>query len=114
MRSRSVGTAVRALAKGQVYPKAAMDIPLCAGRDIAERDTSSSEPIILINETMARRLLPGGSALGKIVRACGERQVIGLVGDVPSVHFGGMPTVRRVTTRVRIATSTQTGSAGAG
>jgi predicted permease len=93
-RNRSWG----APAKGQVYPKGkfpiafvrvvsdgylgAMGIPLRAGRDIAERDTPSTEPVILINETMARTLFPGESALGKIVRACGERQVIGVVGDV--------------------------------
>ncbi|MGH9662416.1 MAG: FtsX-like permease family protein, partial [Bryobacteraceae bacterium] len=93
-RNRSWG----APAKGQVYPKGqnpvafvrvvsdgylgAMGIPLRDGRDISERDTPSSEPVILINETMARRLFPGESALGKIVRACGDRRVIGVVGDV--------------------------------
>jgi predicted permease len=93
-RNRSWG----APAKGQVYAKGqfpiafvrvvsdgylgAMGIPLRAGRDIAEQDTPSSQPVILINETMARRLFPGESALGKIVRACGERHVIGVVGDV--------------------------------
>jgi putative ABC transport system permease protein len=93
-RNRSWG----APAKGQVYPKGkfpdafvrvvsdgylgAMGIPLRAGRDIAERDTPSSEPVILINETMARTLFPGESALGNIVRACGERRVIGVAGDV--------------------------------
>ena len=38
--------------------------------------------MILINETMARTLLPGEIALGKIMRACGERRVVGVVGDV--------------------------------
>jgi predicted permease len=85
-------------AKGQVYPKGkfpvafvrmvsdgylgAMGIPLRAGRDISERDTPSSEPVILINETMARTLFPGESALGKIVRADRERSVVGVAGDV--------------------------------
>ena len=65
------------------YP-AAMGIPLTAGRDISERDTPSSEPVIMINETMARTLWPGQDPIGKIVlNACSpERRVIGVVGDV--------------------------------
>jgi predicted permease len=63
---------------------AAMGIPVIAGRDISERDTSSSEPVIVINQTMARALWPGQDPLGKIVlNACSpERHVIGVVGDV--------------------------------
>jgi putative ABC transport system permease protein len=63
---------------------AAMGIPVIAGRDISERDTSSSEPVIVINQTMARALWAGQDPLGKIVlNACSpERHVIGVVGDV--------------------------------
>jgi predicted permease len=65
------------------YPKA-MGIPLIAGRDITERDMPSSESVIVINQTMARRLFPGENALGQIVIACNgsERRVVGIVGDV--------------------------------
>lgn len=65
------------------YP-AALGIPLRAGRDISASDTSSSEPVIMINETMARSLWPGQDPIGKIVLgACSpERRVIGVVGDV--------------------------------
>jgi hypothetical protein len=65
------------------YP-AAMGIPLRAGRDISERDTASSDPVIMINETMARTLWPGQDPIGKIVlNACSpERRVIGVVRDV--------------------------------
>lgn len=93
-RNRSWG----APAKGQVYAKgkfpvafvrvvsdgyvSAMGIPLRDGREISERDTPTSEPVIVINETMSRTLFPGESALGKIVRACGDRRVVGVVGDV--------------------------------
>jgi len=93
-RNRSWG----APAKGQTYPPGkfpdafvrvvsdgyigAMGIPLRAGRDIAPTDTPTSEQVILINETMARTLFPGQNALGRIVRACGERSVAGVVGDV--------------------------------
>jgi predicted permease len=93
-RNRSWG----APAKGQVYPPGkfpdafvrivtdgylkAMGIALVAGRDISERDVPSSAPVIVINETMARTLWPGQNAVGRIMRACGERQVVGVVGDV--------------------------------
>jgi predicted permease len=65
------------------YP-AAMGIPLRAGRDIAASDTQTSEPVIMINETMARTLWPGQDPIGKVVlNACApERRVIGVVGDV--------------------------------
>jgi predicted permease len=65
------------------YPTA-MGIPLRAGRDISERDTASSEPVIVVNETMARTLWPGQDPIGRIVLgACApERRVVGVVGDV--------------------------------
>ncbi|MBZ5620852.1 MAG: ABC transporter permease [Acidobacteriia bacterium] len=93
-RNRSWG----APAKGQVYPPGkfpvafvrvvsdgylkAMGIPLIAGRDISERDTPSAEPAIVINQTLARTLWPGQNAIGQMMRACGERRVVGVVGDV--------------------------------
>jgi len=85
-------------AKGQVYPPGkfpnafvrvvsdgyfkAMGIALVAGRDLSQRDTPAAEPVIAINETMARTLWPGQNAVGQILLACGERRVVGVVGDV--------------------------------
>ena len=60
----------------------AMGIPLRAGRDISERDTPAADPVIVINETMARRLFSGEEPLGRTIIACGERRVVGVVGDV--------------------------------
>jgi predicted permease len=72
---------VRLVSEG--YP-AAMGIPLRAGRDIAASDTATSEPVIVVNETMARALWPGQDPLGKyILGGCAkERRVVGIVGDV--------------------------------
>jgi predicted permease len=63
---------------------AAMGIPLRAGRDIAPSDTAATEPVIVINETMARTVWPGQDPLGKyILGGCAkERRVVGVVGDV--------------------------------
>ena len=93
-RNRSWG----APAKGHIYPPGqfpdafvrlvsdgylkAMGISLIAGRDISERDSPTTEPVIAINETMARTLWPGEKAVGQIMIACGERRVVGVVGDV--------------------------------
>ena len=93
-RNRSWG----APAKGQVYPPGkfpiafvrvvsdgylkALGIALVAGRDISERDTPPGEPVIVINQTMARTLWPGQNAIGRTMHACGERHVVGVVGDV--------------------------------
>jgi predicted permease len=61
-----------------------MGIPLIAGRDIAASDTVTSEPVIVVNETMARGLWPGDDPIGKyVLGACAkERRVVGVVGDV--------------------------------
>ena len=87
-------------AKGQVYPPGdfpsafvrivsdgyvrAMGMSLKQGRDFTERDTPASAPVIMVNETMARRLWPGQNAIGQIIQGdCGgDRQVVGVVGDV--------------------------------
>src|SRR6185436_18693347 len=64
--------------------RAAMGIRLRAGRDIAASDTAASEPVIVVNETMARTLWPGQDPIGKyILNDCAkERRVVGVVGDV--------------------------------
>ncbi len=60
----------------------AMGIPLIAGRDLSERDTPSTEPVILINQTMARKVFPGENAVGQILIPDKERRIVGIVSDV--------------------------------
>ena len=73
------GAFVRIISDGYI---GAMGIPLIEGRDFTERDTPSSEPVIIINQTMARDLFPGEKPMGQIIQACGDRRVVGIVGDV--------------------------------
>jgi predicted permease len=63
---------------------AAMGVPLRAGRDFSPSDRPESEPVMLVNETMARALWPGQDPIGKFVLGpCAkERKVVGVVGDV--------------------------------
>ncbi|PYP67738.1 MAG: hypothetical protein DMD26_03865, partial [Gemmatimonadetes bacterium] len=46
-----------------------MDVRLRSGRLFTERDRRGSQLVVLVNETMARTVWPGESALGKCVRA---------------------------------------------
>jgi predicted permease len=42
-----------------------MGIQLVAGRDFTERDDATAPDVIVVNETLARRLAPNGQSLGK-------------------------------------------------
>ena len=44
---------------------AALGLPILEGRGIGEQDTATSPKVAVINETMARKLFPGGAAVGK-------------------------------------------------
>jgi hypothetical protein len=41
-----------------------MQIPLVAGRPFSSSDTAASQPVAIVNETMARRYWPHGTPLG--------------------------------------------------
>ena len=65
-----------------------MAIPLRAGRAFTETEMNDTPAVTVINESLARRLWPGESAIGKRLRLGGAdskavwREVIGVVGDV--------------------------------
>ncbi len=65
----------------------AAGISLKSGRDFTEKDTPASDPVVLINETLARKLWPGESALGRLLDAGPgrARRVVGIVRDVRHV-----------------------------
>lgn len=60
----------------------AAGIPLRLGKEFTERDRSSSERVVMINETMARTLWPGQNPLGQMITTDGGRRVVGVVADV--------------------------------
>jgi predicted permease len=80
-RGKSPSAFVRVVSDGYAP---AMGIPIRAGRDLAPSDTRDTEPVMLVNETMARALWPGEDPIGKyILGPCAkERKVVGVVGDV--------------------------------
>jgi predicted permease len=89
-------------AQGQVYDKyhhpeafirivsdgyfEALGIALKSGRVFTESDRASSEPVVMVNESLARTLWPGQNAVGQMVTQDGGRKVVGVVADV---HHGG-------------------------
>jgi predicted permease len=85
-------------AKGQVYAEGrrpdayirvvsdgyfeAAGVPLRSGRVFTEGDRASGDPVVVVNETLARTLWPGQSAIGKMMTQDDGRRVVGVVGDV--------------------------------
>jgi len=60
-----------------------MRIPLRSGRDFTDRDNAASEKVLIVNETLAKRLWPGKDAVGQQALVNGvERRVVGVVGNV--------------------------------
>jgi len=66
----------------------AMRIPVTAGRLFTERDTKETSPVVVVNESLARRVFPGEDPLGKRLTVWRDekfaREIIGIVGDVKS------------------------------
>lgn len=69
----------------------ALGVPLLHGRFFNDRDTRSATPVVIINETMARRYWPGGDAIGKGIKGWDPRgrndewvRVVGVVKDMRS------------------------------
>jgi putative ABC transport system permease protein len=61
----------------------AMKVPLRVGRSFNASDIASSEPVIIVNETLAETLWPGEDPLGRVVTTSGQsRRVVGVVGGV--------------------------------
>jgi len=62
-----------------------MEIPLIHGRFFNERDLSTGSPVVVINETMAKRFFPNEDPIGKRLDISGPtffREIVGIVGDV--------------------------------
>jgi predicted permease len=73
----------------------AMGIPLLQGRVLSETDRTGSDGAVVISRSMARRLWPGESAIGKRLFWGGAtgtpRTVVGVVGDIRDVQLDADP-----------------------
>jgi len=76
-------------------------IPVKRGRAFNDRDTSGSTPVVIINEAMARQFWPESDPLAdrlvigkgamREFETEGERQIIGIVGDIRSNGLDNEP-----------------------
>ncbi|HEX5080552.1 MAG TPA: ADOP family duplicated permease [Blastocatellia bacterium] len=71
-----------------------MNIPLVQGRDFGAQDHEKAPPVVIINETAARRFWPNQPAVGKRVRHGSrgpEAEVIGVARDSKYITLGEGP-----------------------
>ena len=64
-----------------------MGAGLVRGRDFSDRDHEGAGPVVIVNETLARRLWPGAIPLGQLLWIDGERsgrEVVGVASDRPT------------------------------
>ena len=82
------------LLAGDYFP--AVGIPLRSGRVFRTTDDVAAPPVLIVNESFARRHWPGESPIGKRVligfmRKPVEREVVGVVGDVRHAGLDDAP-----------------------
>ncbi len=59
-----------------------LGVPLMAGREFTTHDVAAAEPVIVVNQSFARRFFAGANPLGRKVRAWGQWfTVVGLARD---------------------------------
>jgi putative ABC transport system permease protein len=72
----------------------ALGVPLLRGRFFSDRDTESTTPVVIVNETMARRYWPGEDPLGKGIKGFDPRgrndEWVRVVGVVKDMHSRGL------------------------
>jgi predicted permease len=76
----SLGALVKIIGPGLMET---METPILAGREFTDHDDGNSEPVVLVNQSLARRLWPGQDPLTAVLQIGRmERRVVGVVADV--------------------------------
>jgi len=61
-------------------------LQLMAGRDFNDRDTKDSAPVVIISQTLAKKMFPNEDPMGRVIRSWRDdnkpRQIVGIVVDV--------------------------------
>jgi predicted permease len=73
---------------------ATLRIPIRAGRDFNERDSSRVPHVVIVNETFARRHFPGEDPIGRtLITGMGQlpSEIVGVVADVRSTGLNTPP-----------------------
>lgn len=84
---------------------ATLGLPLTAGRDFADGDRADTEPVVIVSETLARKMFPHGEALNHHVSWTDpmlrsgmgmgdvQRRIVGIAPDVDNNHVRPTPTM---------------------
>jgi putative ABC transport system permease protein len=67
----------------------ALGIPVVRGRELTTQDEQDGPPMVLVNETLAKRFWPGQDAIGRRIQA-GTPELITIVGVVRDVRQSGL------------------------
>jgi predicted permease len=67
-----------------------MGITLLGGRDFVESDTAAAPRVVVINETLARRLAPDGNAVGKRIRMDSKGEYLEVVGVAKDIKYNNL------------------------
>ena len=73
----------------------ALGTPLRAGRTFTDADRADTLPVIVVNETMAKKFWPQENAIGRRVTMGGNDRWITVVGVVADVHHRGLDVLPR-------------------
>ncbi len=68
-----------------------MGIPLLLGRDFTPTDNEAGQPVILVNETLARTAFPGQDPLGRILKIGRDYRIVGVFADITYVNLKKAP-----------------------
>ncbi|HET9285231.1 MAG TPA: ADOP family duplicated permease [Candidatus Angelobacter sp.] len=90
---------------------AALGVPILDGRDFDARDTSTSEPVVIVSQSLARTMFPKGDAVGHHIywsdpvleflpgsdaekaRVKSPHRIIGVTADIDDEHIIPRPTL---------------------
>src|SRR5580704_15579820 len=83
---------------------AALHVPILEGRDFNDLDRQDKEPVVVISQSVARRMFPGRDALNRhlwwtdpVIKFIGmeptPRRIVGVVADLDDTHVIPAPTL---------------------
>ena len=76
---------------------ATLRMSLVAGRDFNEQDSQNSPGVAVVNETLARRFLPGVDPIGRRFRRADDGTDVEIVGIVKDAKYMGLKEATRAT-----------------
>jgi len=64
-----------------------LGVSLLRGRDFDARDHAKSEPVAIVNQTLANKLWPNQEAVGRRMRFAGQNDAVTVIGVAPDMKY---------------------------